>query len=62
MDIPPTDPAEALIGPADLVLRDGHLIIRDPDLVQRLSRLAAELDTTPDVLVARWLNRLLGDA
>jgi len=62
MDIPPTDPAQALTGPADLTLSDGHVIIRDPDLVRRLTRLAVELDTTPDELVARWINRLLGDA
>jgi hypothetical protein len=59
---PPTEPAEALTGPADPTLSDGHLIIRDPDLVRRLISLATELETTPTELVERWISQLLGDA
>lgn len=73
MTVPPTDPVEALSGPAEITLSDKHvqlleiggermMVIRDPALLQRLDRIAAQLDTTPSLLVARWLNDSLGDA
>ena len=61
MTVPPTDPVEARSGPADLVIQDGHLIIRDPDLVRRLTRLARQLQTSPEVMVTQWLNTFLRD-
>lgn len=64
MYAPPTDPAEALKGPAlvpDCPPPDAPLIIHDAELARRLRLMAERMSMSPSDLVDFCLNQALGD-